>query len=102
MPERYVAESVVEGLLQRGVAGQRVLLPRAREAREVLPEELRKAGALVDVLPAYETVPAATRREDVLERLEAGRIHCVTFGSSSTVENFLSLIPADVLRRCPA
>lgn len=101
VPDRYVAESVAEGLLERGVAGRRVLLPRAREAREVLPDVLRKAGALVDVIPVYETVPAAVRREDVLERLAEGRIHCVTFGSSSTVENFLSLIPADTLRRYP-
>lgn len=101
VPDRYVAESVAEGLLERGVAGRRVLLPRAREAREVLPDVLRKAGALVNVIPVYETVPAAVRREDVLERLAEGRIHCVTFGSSSTVENFLSLIPADTLRRYP-
>lgn len=101
VPDRYVAESVAQGLLERGVAGRRVLLPRAREAREVLPDVLRKAGALVDVIPVYETVPAAVRREDVLERLAEGRIHCVTFGSSSTVENFLSLIPADTLRRYP-
>lgn len=101
VPDRYVAESVAQGLLERGVAGRRVLLPRAREAREVLPDVLRKAGALVDVIPVYETVPADVRREDVLERLAEGRIHCVTFGSSSTVENFLSLIPADTLRRYP-
>ncbi len=101
VPERYVAEGVVEGLLERGVRGKRVLLPRAREAREILPGELRKAGALVDVIPVYKPVPAAARREDVLERLAEGRIHCVTFGSSSTVENFLSLIPAETLRQHP-
>lgn len=101
IPEKYVAESVAEGMLALGMAGQRVLLPRAREAREVLPEQLAQAGAVTDVLPVYETRPAGTRRDEVLERLAQGRIHCVTFGSSSTVENFLSLIPAQTLREHP-
>lgn len=104
VPERYVAEGVVEGLLAREggqLAGRRMLLPRAAKARDVLPVELGKAGALVDVLPAYETIPAAGRRGAVLERLEEGSLSCVTFGSSSTVENFLSLIPAEKLKEHP-
>lgn len=102
IPERYVAEGVVEGLLARGkVDGVRMLLPRAAKAREVLPDELRKAGARVDVISAYETIPAATRKDEVLERIQAGTLDCITFGSSSTVENFLSLIPAETLRAHP-
>ena len=101
IPEKYVAEGVVEGMLARGMGGKRVLLPRALEAREVLPEELRKAGATVDVLPVYVTVPSAARRDDVLARMEAGEVHCVTFGSSSTVENFFSLVPADTVKAHP-
>lgn len=101
IPERYVAEGVVEGMLALGMRGQRVLLPRAREAREVLPDELRAAGAQVDVIPVYATVPALARREEVLEMMEQGRIHCITFGSSSTVENFLASIPAEHLRAHP-
>lgn len=101
IPERYVAEGVVEGMLKLGMKGQAILLPRAREAREVLPEELQKAGAVVDVLPVYETRPAGAKKDVVLERLAEGRLHCITFGSSSTVENFLSLIPAETLRQHP-
>ena len=102
IPECYVAEGVVEGLLARGkVDGVRMLLPRAAKAREVLPDELRKAGARVDVISAYETIPAAARKDEVLERMQAGTLDCVTFGSSSTVENFLSLIPAETLRAHP-
>ncbi|MBO6170651.1 MAG: uroporphyrinogen-III synthase, partial [Desulfovibrio sp.] len=103
-PGRYVAEGVLEGLLARedgDVKGRRFLLPRAARAREVLPDELRRAGAVVDVIPVYETVPAQDRRDDVLERLAAGTLSCVTFGSSSTVENFLSLIPAATLKAHP-
>ena len=102
IPERYVAEGVVEGMLARGnVAGVRMLLPRAAKAREVLPDELRKAGAVVEVISAYETVPAAARKDEVLERMADGTLDCVTFGSSSTVENFLSLIPAETLLAHP-
>lgn len=104
VPEKFVAESVAEGIITlcgESIRGMRILLPRAREAREVLPESLVAAGAKVEVLPVYETVPSDARREEVLAKLEAGEIQCVTFGSSSTVTNFLSLIPVDTLRRFP-
>ena len=104
VPEKYVAESVAESILTlcgTDLPGLRVLLPRARVARDVLPETLQKAGAKVDVIPVYETRPSATRKEEVLEKLAAGEIQCITFGSSSTVTNFLSLIPVEELRRFP-
>lgn len=104
VPETYVAESVAQGLLNlcgQNLRGLRMLLPRAKEARDVLPRTLEAAGARVDILPVYETVPVEARREEVLAALEAGEIQCITFGSSSTVENFLSLIPAKTLRRYP-
>ena len=104
MPKKYVAEAVAEGILSRwggNIEGMRVLLPRARAAREVLPHTLREAGAVVDVLPMYETVPSQARREEMLTRLAAGEIHCITFGSSSTVANFLALVQAETLKRYP-
>lgn len=102
VPERYVAEGVLEGLKSLGpIAGARFLLPRAAEAREILPRELAAAGAEVDVIAAYETIPDSARKDEVLARLEAGTLSCVTFGSSSTVENFLSLIPAEKLKAHP-
>ena len=60
-----------------------------------------QAGAQVDVLPVYETVPAAAHRDEVLQRLEAGTLDAVTFGSSSTVDNFFAQIPADTIRNQP-
>ncbi|MCH5276900.1 MAG: uroporphyrinogen-III C-methyltransferase [Desulfovibrionaceae bacterium] len=101
VPERYVAESAAEGLLALGAATGRVLLPRAREAREILPETLRRAGAEVDVVPVYETAPALGDRDEVLRLLNEGRLDCITFGSSSTVRNFLAAIPADLLKAHP-
>ncbi len=97
VPEKYVAESVVEGLLERGAAGARVLIPRARQAREVLPEQLAEAGAAVEVLPVYETVLADQDPEEVLGMLEMGELHYLTFTSSSTVDNFFAKVPAEKL-----
>lgn len=101
VPESYVAESVAEGLLALGAATGRVLLPRAREARDILPDALRRAGAEVDVIPVYETVPALGDRDEVLRLLREGSLDCITFGSSSTVRNFLAAIPAEELKAHP-
>lgn len=93
VPEEYVAESVVKSL-RKQVKGKRVLLVRAKVARDVIPRELRKAGAPVDVFEAYETVvPKASRRrlQAVLGNRER-RPHVITFTSSSTVKNFAALL----------
>jgi uroporphyrinogen-III synthase len=93
VPKEYVAESVVRSLRRR-VKDKRVLLVRARVARDVIPRELRKAGAQVDVVEAYETgVPQSSRTR--LRRALANpqrRPHVVTFTSSSTVRNFVALL----------
>jgi uroporphyrinogen-III synthase len=96
MPGEYVAESVVEAL-RDGVRGQRVLLVRAKVARDVIPQELRKAGASVEVIEAYETVvPESSRHKlrDVLSR-PGRQPHAITFTSSSTARNFIELLGAD-------
>lgn len=99
VPKEYVAESVVRSMKTK-VKGKRVLLVRAKVARDVIPNELRRAGAHVDVVEAYETVvPKASRR-----RLQAAlrnprrRPHVVTFTSSSTVKNFAELLGPRRLR----
>ncbi|MDO8916160.1 MAG: uroporphyrinogen-III C-methyltransferase [Coriobacteriia bacterium] len=91
VPEEYRAEGVLEGFLERGVGeGTRVLIPRALEAREVLPETLRERGAMVDVVPVYRTVLGAGEGS-VLERLADHAVDVITFTSSSTVRNFVDL-----------
>ncbi|MGE4298790.1 MAG: uroporphyrinogen-III C-methyltransferase [Desulfovibrionaceae bacterium] len=99
VPAKYVAEGVVAGMLELGVKGAKVLIPRAKEAREVLPDELRKAGAAVDILPVYETVLAEERTAEVLDMLRKGEIHYITFASSSTVDNFFTLIAPEEVRK---
>lgn len=93
VPERYVAESVVKSLRSK-VKGKRVLLARAKVARDVIPRELRKAGARVDVVEAYETVVPAGSRKKLRSLMDhpARRPHVITFTSSSTVKNFLELV----------
>ena len=91
IPEEYRAESVVEAFRKEDIEGKRILLPRAREAREVLPEELEKLGAVVDVVEAYRTVKPEEDKEKIMGMLRQGDIHMVTFTSSSTVSNFMDM-----------
>ena len=97
VPDKFVAEGVAEGLMALGVAGKRVLIPRARQAREVLPEELTRAGAEVQVLPVYETCPAEQDPDEVLAAMAEGEIHFLTFTSSSTVDNFFAQVAPERL-----
>ena len=93
VPEEYVAESVVKRLRDK-VNGKRVVLIRAKVARDLIPEELRASGAQVDVIEAYETmVPEKSgARLRALMKSAARRPHIVTFTSSSTAKNFAELL----------
>jgi uroporphyrinogen-III synthase len=93
IPKEYVAESVVASLRQK-VKGKRVLLARAKVARDVIPRELGRLGAQVDVVEAYETVvPLASRRRLHAALISAkNRPQLITFTSSSTVKNFVALL----------
>ena len=95
VPKEYFAESVVRSLRRR-VKGKRVLLVRAKVARDVIPRELRRAGAHVDVVEAYETVVPESSRTRLQATLKnpRRRPHIVTFTSSSTVKNFVELLGA--------
>jgi uroporphyrinogen-III synthase len=100
IPEKYVAESVIEALRPHMLKSSRVLLVRAKVARDVLPDELRKMGANVDVIEAYETrLPAdAEAKLKTLFADPGSKPHLVTFTSSSTATNFLALLGADARR----
>jgi uroporphyrinogen-III synthase len=93
VPKQYVAESVVRSLHRR-VKGKHVLLVRAKVARDVIPRELRKSGAHVDVVEAYETVVPQSSRTRLRAALknQKQRPHVITFTSSSTVRNFVALL----------
>lgn len=95
MPKEYVAESVVEAL-REDVVGKRVLLVRAKVARDVIPEELQRLGAQVDVVEAYQTVMPADASERLRAIFAAGAAlpEAITFTSSSTVKHFFLLLHA--------
>jgi len=99
VPEEYRAESLIGALDVSTLAGESVLIPRAKVAREILPEKLREAGAEVVVPPAYESVPLSEGKEKVSVRLRSGEIDCVTFTASSTVENFVGAFGVDEAAR---
>jgi uroporphyrinogen-III synthase len=93
VPKQAIAESLVESLRDQ-VGGKKVLLVRAKVARDVLPDELRHAGAIVDVVDAYQTIVPATSADDLrLIFAASSRMpDVVTFTSSSTVTNFFRLL----------
>jgi uroporphyrinogen III methyltransferase/synthase len=92
VPREYRAEAIYEGLRKEDLGGQRILIPRAKVARDVLPAELRKAGARVDVVEAYRTIRPDSGVERVRDLLEKNQVAAVTFTSSSTVTNFVELL----------
>jgi uroporphyrinogen III methyltransferase/synthase len=95
VPETYRAESIVEAFKQVPMNGKRVLLPRAKEARPVLPVELQKMGAVVDEIAVYQTEQVRENRDVLIKRLGEGSIDLLTFTSSSTVRNFKALLPPE-------
>ena len=95
VPDEFRAEAVAEAMQAAGVAGARVLLPRAAVAREVLPVMLRAAGALVDEVASYRSVAPQRDMSELRALLTDGAVDLITFTSSSTVTNFLALLGAD-------
>ena len=87
MPTKAVGEALAEAL--GNVPVTRALVPRAREARDVVPEALRERGAEVDVVPVYETVVELL--DDQQAAAVAGADY-LTFTSASTVRNFLASV----------
>jgi uroporphyrinogen III methyltransferase/synthase len=93
LPESYRAESVIAAFEKEPVQGKRVLLPRAKDARPVLPVELTKMGATVDEIITYAAIPVSENTDELIRNLHHGNIDMITFTSSSTVTNFKALLP---------
>ena len=101
VPREYQAEAILQRLDPREMNGRRVLLPRARGARDVLPKTLRAWGAEVDVIESYRTAPGKGDIASLRRSLRGEKVDMVTFTSSSTVANFVALLdgenPAELL-----
>jgi uroporphyrinogen III methyltransferase/synthase len=93
-PELVPKEFRAEGLLEafpENLVGTRVLFPRAEVARELLPDELRRRGATVDIVTVYRTVKAFSG--NIGEILETERVDCIIFTSPSTIPDDLHQLP---------
>jgi uroporphyrinogen III methyltransferase/synthase len=99
VPAEHHAEGVFEALKATGpLAGKRFLLPRSDIARDVIGEELRRAGADVSEVAAYRTTTAVQERSgdyDIYRMLLERQIDAVTFTSASTVRNFVQMYGED-------
>jgi len=92
MPEKnFTQEGLLAAFKKEDLSGKKVLLVRAKVAREVLPEGLKGLGARVKILPIYETLKPQESGEKLSEAFKEG-IHAITFTSSSTAENFFELL----------
>lgn len=91
VPERYQAEGILAAISPEEIRGKRVLIPRAAEAREILPATLRNWGAVVDVIVAYRTELPCVDVRPLAGLLAERKIDVITFTSSSTVRNFVRL-----------
>jgi uroporphyrinogen III methyltransferase/synthase len=100
MGKEYVAEGMLEAFADHDLVEKRILLPRAAVARDLVPAELARRGARVDVVEAYLTVPPEQLAGQAREVL-ASRPDCVTFTSSSTVRNLVQAAGAEALRGIP-
>ena len=91
VPKEYMAEALIEFFKDKHIKVKDILIPRAKEAREILPETLRKFGAKVDVVPVYETVTPKIP-DEIKENLKNKAFDIITFSSSSTVKNFFEIM----------
>ncbi len=105
VPEEHRAEGLVDLMGARTLRGARVLVPRAAVARDVLITNLRRRGAVVDIVPLYRTAPSRSGAREVRAALRLGRLDLITFTSSSTVTSFARLFrgkdEARRIRRVP-
>jgi uroporphyrinogen III methyltransferase/synthase len=98
MPKEYIAEALLKGFEKRPIQGKRILLARAKKARDILPKGLKSMGAKVDVVEVYRTVKPKGGNKKLKQLLEEGNIDVITFTSSSTVNHFAELLKREDLK----
>jgi len=99
VPEKFVAESILEGFEKMFFKGKRILLARAKKARDILPKGLRKMGAEVEVVAVYRTVKPRGGSKKLKKLLAEGKIDVIAFTSSSTVNHFAGLLKTENLKK---
>jgi uroporphyrinogen-III synthase len=102
VPERFLAEGLVDAMAARGdIEGSRMLYPAAEGARDVLPAGLRALGADVDVVPVYRSVPDADGQVRLRALVSSGELDLVTVAAPSAVDALLAALPPEQTRRLP-
>ena len=96
VPEEFVSEGVVKAFSELDLQGCSVLLPRAQEARDVIPEGLAGMGATVDVATVYRTIGTDRDPSELIKLFKEGAISALIFTSASTVVNFLKIMGTDL------
>lgn len=97
VPDEFIAEGILKSFADMDLRGQKILIPRAVRARDILPAELKKQGADVVVATAYRTVNSGRKKEEITALIDAGEVDVITFTSSSTVTRFVEIVGADYL-----
>ena len=92
MPEKYKAEDLLAEMKKQVQKGERVFLPRAKEARNILPEGIEAMGAHCVVAEAYMTTPDLEYKDQLFSLLTHHEVDIITFTSSSTVHNLMKLL----------
>jgi uroporphyrinogen III methyltransferase/synthase len=100
IPKEYIAEAILEGFGKMGIQGKRILLARAKIARDVLPKGLNEMGAELDVIEVYRTVKPVGGSKRLRKLFEGGGVDVITFTSSSTVNHFVELLKEENLKGC--
>jgi len=95
VPKEFISEGILRSFSRINLKGKKILIARAAKARDVLPEGLKKLGAQVDVVSAYQTVGAGKKKKDLEKLFEDHRVDVVTFTSSSTVNHFVEIMGRD-------
>lgn len=97
VPNDYKAEGVVEEFSRLDMQGSRVLFPRADKSRDVIPRELKRMGAHVDSPVAYRNIFPDRLPPETLFALEKRSVDCITFTSSSTVQNLAAMLGEELM-----
>jgi len=95
VPEEFISEGVVKAFAGEDLRGSRALLPRAREARDVIPEGLAKIGARCDCATTYRTIRSDRSAAELAPFFADGKVDAISFTSPSTVNNFLGIMGPD-------
>jgi uroporphyrinogen III methyltransferase/synthase len=103
IPTRFTSESLLDALVQQDIAGKWILLPRGDRGRRTLPDGLEMAGAIVNQVEAYRTMPEPAAEAMIAQLAEMDPLPILSFASSQTVRNFCDMADAHLPRllHCP-